>query len=65
MQNAIIDENDVEVADEAGNTLKIGVRQQYTKAGIHITIYAHVCVLLESIHVLPFMKIFYKGGNFH
>jgi hypothetical protein len=54
-------EGEFEIRDEEGNALRIGLRNEYTKAGFHLILYAHVCLLLEPVIALPYMKFFYNS----
>ena len=62
--DAIAEEREFEISDLNGNSVKIGLRIQFIKAGFHLVFYAHACLLVESVLALPMMKICYKGGNF-
>lgn len=55
-------ESDLELQDASGNTLKIGMRHSFSKAGFHLIFYAHVCLLVEAEKALSLMQIYYKGG---
>ena len=58
------EEIEFEIADINDNTLKIGIRKSYTKAGFYLVFFAYVCILAETVLALPLMKIYYKGVNF-
>lgn len=55
-------DEDLEIADVLGNTVKIGLKISFAKAGFHVTVYAHVVILLETILILPQLKIYYKSN---
>lgn len=59
--DAETEEREFEIGDLNGNSVKIGLRIQYIKAGFHLVFYAHACLLVESVLALPMMKICYKG----
>jgi len=55
---------DIEIKDDQGNTLQIGLRKSYFDAGFKLCLFAHVVILCETLSILPLLRIYQKQGYF-